>query len=390
MKNRFSLIAIWACCFCCAIIVLMFAACNRGSPRTEGSAQSQDVNFSVNYIQDADMSRLANRNIIGYGTAGEKIIIFADVDLSDFKIYSIGTDSEDNSSFIENTVFSLGVLQSNSAIEYSTYIPEGMPAEALSFKTPDGETHTYKLGVSGTDGKVALSPWSIPSQSAAGASVSYAEILNGDFSEFAGTWVNEQGGRVQLRADGTFGEGRAGNVTKAVNGIYMWPVATGEESGFGAALYPAGNEVWNEDGQLLATDTTKVRITIGYVHSITNVYYREGEYTASQNTSAALEHEELRIGSSVSGVVGGDWKENYNIRSFEKGYILLEIESDAEIYLEVYNGQQFITTNMNDSDEISSRAEITAQPNTVYLLTVQSYVRDVKEAGFRITASFDR
>ena len=230
-----------------------------------------------------------------------------------------------------------------------------------------------------------------PPQSAAVSTVSYEKILNGDFSDLAGAWVNERGESRSLRADGTFGEGRSGNVTKAVNGAYVWPVATGEESGFGAALYPAGTEVWNEDGQLLATDTTKIRITIGYVHSITNVFYREGEYPTSQNSiQAALDHEELRIGSSVSGTVGGDWKEQYNIRSPGAGYILLTIESDVEIYLEVYNEQQFITTNMNDSDEISTRAEFAAQPNTVYLLTVQSYVRDVKEAAFRITASFDR
>jgi len=231
-----------------------------------------------------------------------------------------------------------------------------------------------------------------PPQSAAVSTVSYEKILNGDFSDLAGAWVNERGESRSLRADGTFGEGRSGNVTKAVNGAYVWPVATGEESGFGAALYPAGTEVWDEDGQLLATDTTKIRITIGYVHSITSVYYREGEYTVSQNksTESSLEHEELRIGSSVSGTVGRDWIEKYNIRSLETGYILLEIESDAEIYLEVYNGQQFITSNINDSDEISLRAEITAQPNTVYLLTVQSYVRDVTEAAFRVKASFDR
>ena len=233
--------------------------------------------------------------------------------------------------------------------------------------------------------------FSVPSQSAAAASVSYSKILNGDFSDLAGTWVNERGESRSLRADGTFGEGKSGNVTKGFNDTYVWSIATGEESGFGAALYPAGTEVWNEDGQLLATDTTKIRITIGYVHSITNVFYREGEYPTSQNSiQAALDHEELRIGSSVSGTVGGDWKEQYNIRSPGAGYILLTIESDVEIYLEVYNEQQFITTNMNDSDEISTRAEFAAQPNTVYLLTVQSYVRDVKEAAFRITASFDR
>jgi len=250
----------------------------------------------------------------------------------------------------------------------------------LIIKNPDNIDLIYQ-----NDRVIELIRCNIGEAAAAVSSVSYAKILDGDFSDFAGTWVNSSGNKQQLKANGTFGTGRAGNVTKAVNGVYIWPVSTGGESGFGAALYPAGIEVYDEDGQFLSTDTTKIRITIGYVHSITSVYYREGEYPAQ-----ALEHQELRIGSSVSGTVGGDWKEKYNIRSLEAGYILLKIESDVEIYMEVYNGEQFIFSNMDDNDVIFKNAEITAKPNTVYLITVQSYVRDVKEAAFRITASFDR
>jgi len=242
------------------------------------------------------------------------------------------------------------------------------------------------------DRVIELTRCNIGDAAAAVSSVSYAKILGGDFSDLEGTWVNNSGNKRQLKANGTFGTGRSGNVTKGLNGVYIWPVSTGEESGFGAALYPAGIEVYNEDGQLLATDTSKIRITIGYVYSITDLYYREWEYPTSQNKSAqtALEHEELRIGSSVSGTVGGDWVEKYNIRSLETGFILLNIESDVEIYMEVYNGDQFIFSNMSNNDVIFKNAEITAKPNTVYLITVQSYVRDVTEAAFRITASFDR
>jgi len=119
-------------------------------------------------------------------------------------------------------------------------------------------------------------------------------------------------------------------------------------------------------------------IAITVMHVV--VYYRQGE------AQTALEHKELHAGSSVTGVVGRDWKERYNIRSVDMFYISLVIESEVKILLDVYNGQQFITSSIDDSGEYRSRIEIAAQPNTVYLLEVSSYVRDVTEAAFRITA----
>ena len=99
-----------------------------------------------------------------------------------------------------------------------------------------------------------------------------------------------------------------------------------------------------------------------------------------------LEYEELRAGSSVTGVVGRDWIERYNIRSVDTFYISLVIESEVEILVDVYNEQQFITSSIDDSGEYHSRFEIAAQPNTVYILEASSYVRDVTEAAFRISA----
>jgi hypothetical protein len=138
----------------------------------------------------------------------------------------------------------------------------------------------------------------------------------------------------------------------------------------------------NNNGQFIKTDTTKDRITIYFVESNDDVYY----YKEKAPTQTALEYEELRAGSSVTGVVGRDWKERYNIRSVDTFYISLVIESEVEILLDVYNGQQFITSSIDDSGEYHSRIEIAAQPNTVYILEVSSYVRDVTEAAFRITA----
>ena len=74
---------------------------------------------------------------------------------------SVGAD-EGNNFFVERTVISLDVLSTNSALEYWTYVPEGIPVEAVSFKTANGITHTYLLGSSGIDGSVAKIQWNIP------------------------------------------------------------------------------------------------------------------------------------------------------------------------------------------------------------------------------------
>jgi len=137
-----------------------------------------------------------------------------------------------------------------------------------------------------------------------GPNGAFAKILAGDLSAFEGAWVNNQGDKRYLNPDGTSGPGASGNFTKSFNGIYSWSVSEGGESGYGAALYPAGTEVWNEDGQLLATDTTKVRITMGYVYLITGVFYREWELptqTASGVPPDIVEIINRRIAAAENG-----------------------------------------------------------------------------------------
>jgi len=208
----------------------------------------------------------------------------------------------------------------------------------------------------------------------------YTAILEGDLSDFAGMWVNDHGGgSVVLTKDGLLQDiGYSISNLRRIGNAYSWDLSTGVVS-MPVFLFPVGVEVTDEDNRHIQTDTTKDRIAIDRRYS-NQVYYREGE------APAALEYEELRIGSSVTGVVGRDWKERYNIRSVDTFYISLVIESEVEILLDVYNGQQFITSSIDDSGEYHSRFEVAAQPNTVYLLEVSSYVRDVTEAAFRITA----
>ena len=78
----------------------------------------------------------------------------------------------------------------------------------------------------------------------------YAKILNGDLSDFAGTWINIHGERRQLYADGIFGPpGTISNFGKNDEGTsdaYKWYVLEGinepipGEYGYFVYLYPAG------------------------------------------------------------------------------------------------------------------------------------------------------
>jgi hypothetical protein len=100
------------------------------------------------------MNQLGNREIIEYGDGTEKIIIFSDVDLHDFKIFTVGAD------FLNGDVnFTRDVLLSTTYLEYATHIAEGIPAEVMYFITDDLTEHLYLLGSSETDGRIILIQW---------------------------------------------------------------------------------------------------------------------------------------------------------------------------------------------------------------------------------------
>ncbi|MDR0502183.1 MAG: hypothetical protein LBH16_02560 [Treponema sp.] len=112
----------------------------------------------------------------------------------------------------------------------------------------------------------------------------YSKILAGDLSDFTGTWVNGQGEKARITADGVLqhnilaGGIRASDFSKTdgANTTYSWWVSqTGD--GFGVNLHPAGTEVLDYYGQPIQTDKTKVRITIQSVSRSDEIYYREGE-----------------------------------------------------------------------------------------------------------------
>ena len=112
----------------------------------------------------------------------------------------------------------------------------------------------------------------------------YAKFLAGDLSAFAGTWVNGQGVKARITADGVLhhdifaGGIRASDFSKTdgANTTYSWWVSQAGD-GFGVNLHPAGTEVLDYNGQSIQTDKTKVRITIQSVSRSDEIYYREGE-----------------------------------------------------------------------------------------------------------------
>ena len=110
----------------------------------------------------------------------------------------------------------------------------------------------------------------------------YAKILSGDFSAFAGRWVNDHGGGwVDLTKDGLLQDiGYSVSNIKKIGDAYSWDLSTGVVS-MPVFLFPAGTEITDEDNQRVQTDTTKDRIAIDRCYS-NQVYYRQGE-AASQS-----------------------------------------------------------------------------------------------------------
>jgi len=137
------------------------------------------------------------------------------------------------------------------------------------------------------------------------------KIMHGDLSDFAGTWVNGDGERVQLKADGMWGDDgiRAFDFKKTGDGAnakYSWNVLLVEnDERLGDIyivldLFPSGvdNDIRGEylvnnnmTRGIFPTDNTKDRIVrtasimsdSPFISS--SVYYREDEYPAVQPQS---------------------------------------------------------------------------------------------------------
>ncbi|MDR0503861.1 MAG: hypothetical protein LBH16_11135 [Treponema sp.] len=143
---------------------------------------------------------------------------------------------------------------------------------------------------------------------------SYAKILNGDLSDFAGTWVNIYDQIRLLKKDGTFEDEQKAVNFKSVNendelykkalggDYYQWSVQLLDSihlAGFVTLLYPVGVDIYinNEirQNEIIKSDTTKVRLYI-FAHewypSEDLVYYKIESSVSDNNetqTEAILE-----------------------------------------------------------------------------------------------------
>ena len=375
------------------IAAFMFASCAKKSETI--TAKSDDPNGSYAKILNGDLSGFAGTWVDGFGTRSQLRAdgVFTGGSMSDleadgFSVYDYGA-----------YYWNVRSTEGYGGFGVMVY-PPGVPINIYDGSTTD----TTKVRIiAGHDGpsssaEVYYREGEAPAAHFAdeheggpgddyealppGFGYPYTAILEGDFSNFAGMWVNDHGGgSVVLTKDGLLQDiGYSVSNLRRIGNAYSWDLSTGVVS-MPVFLFPAGVEITDEDNRHVQTDTTKDRIAIDRCYS-NQVYYLQGGMPAQ----IALDHEEQRAGSSVTGVVGRDWIERYNIRSVDTFYISLVIESEVEILVDVYNEQQFITSSIDDSGEYHSRFEIAAQPNTVYLLEVSSYIRDITEAKFRITA----
>ena len=136
----------------------------------------------------------------------------------------------------------------------------------------------------------------------------YTEILRGDLSEFAGTWVNENGTRIQLRADGTFSEGQEaenfehGKDTLGFSEFYRWTATIDKSDPFAPRysvfLLPVGVDFFI-DGY--TSDKTKVRLIRGTQDIVaSSIFYREADDEAASASA------DFQINGAVLGRYNGN------------------------------------------------------------------------------------
>lgn len=119
-------------------------------------------------------------------------------------------------------------------------------------------------------------------------------LLNGDFSEFAGTYKYNSGNSFELLANGLSNidvssektEFRVEDICESSDGTYIWSVNcyyNGEcMDGVICIIYPKGVEVVSYDGRILPTDTSKVRFWSGNaeVSDVQYIAYKQDETVA--------------------------------------------------------------------------------------------------------------
>jgi len=116
-------------------------------------------------------------------------------------------------------------------------------------------------------------------------SYDYSKILKGDLSDFAGTYVDGRGDKLELKADGSYRDYfiELHFSFDKDSGTYCLGLGSGQDS-FSMYLFPVGVDAYNSDGKLVKTDKTKIRLHDNNPHpsSSDDLYYWESsEITVS-------------------------------------------------------------------------------------------------------------
>jgi len=247
------------------------------------------------------------------------------------------------------------------------------------------------------------------------AADSYSKILTGDFSDFAGIWVNGRGQRARLTPDGVFtlqrsdgnftgglrasGFKRENDIMMSDGSFYMWSNADViDGSGTGMWLFPAGADILR-NGALVQTDAAKDRIYAGSdILSSIVIFYREDLYAMMTDQIASVEinnEQELHIGSTLSGSINSGGEIWYSIAATEAGFLTIEAMSFIDTYIMVYDSRHNYLNEGHGGEGVNPRVEIITQSDSVYHVRFCAY--DVSNFGesvnqtnssFQIRASF--
>jgi hypothetical protein len=158
-------------------------------------------------------------------------------------------------------------------------------------------------------------------------SYDYSKILKGDFSDFAGNWVNGENQIITLGADGTFTDGKKATVPKLnPYGAYSWNAdAMNDRDGSPWLLFPVGidgydsanaNDEYDSRRGFVQTDKTKVRLAMDGASSKNWMYY----YRDTSGTSETMGPPPDLPGRWER--VSGKWQRAFNYEEILKGNLL--------------------------------------------------------------------
>jgi hypothetical protein len=258
------------------ILTLIVTAALAAALTVVFSACSGKKSYDYSKLLKGDLSEFAGEWKAGYssfrlkanGTYGD-FIRTSDISKEAGKYYTWSLSSNTGNGDIEMFLYPAGVeIISDGEIIQS----EKKKVRILNGKYNPSVSDIFYLEA--TDAEIAAAE---AKAYQAALSEGYSKLLNGDFSQFTtGYWVLGSSG-IQLRADGTFKNGvTASAARRNDDGAYFWNMwDKSDGSGWGAMLYPVGVEVTSADGDILQTDTTKVRLAMGHDAPMTNekIYY---------------------------------------------------------------------------------------------------------------------